>query len=137
MSMKMQLRQLLEEQLPIRASQLLDVYGPEGIQPLLPERQSTIEPAVPLMPSQAAASPRVNNKASLSSHLRVGLGLGSKSTSRTPCEAPFHVWISSRGGKDPTNEAIDLSGWRLRGSFNFTLPQGTVSRIAVKGLPVK
>jgi hypothetical protein len=132
--MKIQHRQLLEEQLPIRARQLLDVYGPDGIQPLLPERQSTVDLAVPLVPSQTAVPPRVQSDR-LSSQLHVGFGggqVGSKSNSGTPCDTPLHVWISSYGNS-PTDEAIDLSGWRLQGSLNFTLPPGTVSRIGIKG----
>lgn len=91
-------RQLLNEQLPERARQLFDDYGPAGEAPILPESQGrhslrarSVDISVEQLPSDSSDGSYVA------------------------------LYISNSHG-----QAVDLSGWQLRGDVPYVFVAGQV-----------
>jgi hypothetical protein len=92
------LRQLKDSQLPVRANQLYNVYGPAGGNPIIPGEQLSMKTLNP-------------------GHIRLSLQVWThESGTKT-----FYIVVSNMH-----ETAVDFSDWRISGDVSYSFSPGTV-----------
>ena len=94
-----------------------------GASPSFRPPQAAPEELLP--PSEASEAALPSGSSAQRLQLRLGIGGG---VAAGRAELPLHGWVANNRQRTHQQEdgAVDLSGWRLRGTLNYTLPPGTV-----------